>query len=293
MFLNKIAIVLVNYRQPQLTIECVASIRKLTNQAWSVIIVDNNSGDGSVQMLRNACAECSVIACEENNGFAAGCNVGIRYALKYGAEYVLLLNNDTVVDDGLLDALMQQSDSNTVTVPKMYYYDQPDVLWYAGGYISYRKGTGFHYGEGALDRGQFDTVREIDFATGCCMLIPRKVLDKVGLMDESYFLYFEDVDYSMNFIRHGVRIVYCPDAKLWHKVSTSVGRNSRQMEYYVSRNRLYFLKKYHFSRIAQVYTWITRMIKYVRGVLTNGNEKVIGDSLTDYLNCNMGKHTLW
>lgn len=289
MSLNEVAVVLVNYRQAQLTIDCIQSLKKMTNANWSAIIIDNDSKDESYERLLRDCKDCVVIQSGENRGFAYGCNIGIRYALEHGARYVLLLNNDTVVDTSLLDRLLEHSNDTTIAVPKMYYYDSPDTLWYAGGYIDKAKGIAFHYGENVNDVGQFDTVREVSFATGCCMLIPEHVLRTVPLMDETYFLYLEDVDYSLMLLQHGIRIVYCPEAKLWHKVSVSTGKNSKLMEYYTNRNRLYCLKKYRFPLRAKLYTYMTRIIKYVRGVATHGNEAVVLRSYLDFKKGNMGK----
>lgn len=290
MCLNKVAIVVVNYRQPELTIDCIKSLKKMKNTNWFAVIVDNDSQDGSYERLCEDCKDCEVvIQSGKNNGFASGCNIGIRYALEHDAEYVMLLNNDTVVDVNLLDRLLEVSNNTTVTVPKMYYYDRPNTLWYAGGYIDMVKGTSFHYGENEVDDGQFDEPHEVSFATGCCMLIPKSVLNTVPLMDEAYFLYFEDVDYSLLLKQHGIRILYCPEAKLWHKVSVSTGKNTKLMEYYINRNRMYFLKKYKFSIIAKLYTYATRAIKYIRGKVTHGNETIILRSYLDFRKGNMGK----
>lgn len=292
MCLNEVAIILVNYRQAQLTLDCVRSIRQLNYKKWSVIIVDNDSQDGSYEMLSETCKDCTILQSKTNNGFAAGCNIGIRYAMAHGAEYILLLNNDTVVDPYLLDQLLDYSDKQAVTVPKMYYYDKPNTLWYAGGYIDKIKGTAFHYGENEMDTGQFDAPCEVSFATGCCMLIPQNVINIVPLMDEAYFLYFEDTDYSISLKRHGIRIIYCPEAKLWHKVSASTAKNSKLMEYYTNRNRFYCAKKYRFSVTAKFYIYSTRIVKYIRGLVTRSNETIILRSYCDYRKGRMGKQNI-
>lgn len=289
---NKVGIVIVNYRQAQLTLDCIASLKQMKNTAWTAVIVDNDSQDGSYERLLREGQGCAVLQSGGNNGFASGCNIGIRYALEHGAEYVMLLNNDTAVDPKLLDQLLAASDDRTATVPKMYYYDAPNTLWYAGGRIDKLKGTSFHEGENETDVGQYDTAREVTFATGCCILLPRHVLTTVPLMDEAYFLYFEDVDYSFSLNQHGIRMVYCPKAKLWHKVSVSTGKNSKMMAYYVNRNRFYFLRKYRFPIAARFYTLATRTIKCVHGVVSHGNESIILRSYLDYRKGRMGKAQL-
>lgn len=288
----RIGVVLVNYRQAALTIECIRSLEESTTQGVSAIIVDNCSGDDSTQRIRGACPESIVIESPENNGFASGCNIGIRYALEHGAEYVLLLNNDTVIAPDMIDFLLDNADDRTVTTPKMYYFGQPDVLWFAGGYIDRRKGSAVHFGENERDVGQYDVQREIEFATGCCMLIPRAVLESCPLMDEHYFLYWEDVDYSMMLTQRGIRLLYCPNAKLWHKVNASTGKNSLLTEYYSNRNRFYLLNKYHFNRIGKGYTYLTRLIKWIRGCLVCSNERVILKAYLDYCKGMMGKRDI-
>ncbi len=240
--MEKVGIILLNYCNYNLTIDCIKSIRQSTYQNYEIIVVDNNSPDHSGENLSQL-EGIRFLQMEENLGFAAGNNRGIEVALSDGCEYVMLLNNDTVIDPNMIETLVSRADSNTVVVPKMYYFDvegRKDILWYAGGILKYKSSDGIHIGGRQEDSKQYSVEREVTFATGCCMMIHRTILEKVGLLREEYFMYCEDTDYSIRLNKSNVRILYVPNAKLWHKVSSSSGGEmSKFIVYYVVRNKIY------------------------------------------------------
>lgn len=240
--MEKVGIILLNYCNYNLTIDCIESIRQSTYQNYEIIVVDNNSPDHSGKNLSQL-EGIRFLQLEENLGFAAGNNRGIEVALSDGCEYVMLLNNDTVIDPNMIEALISRADANTVVVPKMYYFDvegRKDILWYAGGILKYKSSDGIHIGGRQKDSKQYSIEREVTFATGCCMMIHREILEKVGLLREEYFMYCEDTDYSIRLNKSNVRILYVPNAKLWHKVSSSSGGEmSKFIVYYVVRNKIY------------------------------------------------------
>lgn len=240
--MEKVGIILLNYCNYNLTIDCIESIRQSTYQNYEIIVVDNNSPDHSGKNLSQL-EGIRFLQLEENLGFAAGNNRGIEVALSDGCEYVMLLNNDTVIDPNMIEALISRADANTVVVPKMYYFDvegRKDILWYAGGILKYKSSDGIHIGGRQKDSKQYSIEREVTFATGCCMMIHRAILEKVGLLREEYFMYCEDTDYSIRLNKSNVRILYAPNAKLWHKVSSSSGGEmSKFIVYYVVRNKIY------------------------------------------------------
>lgn len=240
--MEKVGIILLNYCNYNLTIDCIKSIRQSTYQNYEIIVVDNNSPDHSGENLSQL-ESIRFLQMEENLGFAAGNNRGIEVALSDGCEYVMLLNNDTVIDPNMIETLVSRADSNTVVVPKMYYFDvegRKDILWYAGGILKYKSSDGIHIGGRQEDSKQYSVEREVTFATGCCMMIHRTILEKVGLLREEYFMYCEDTDYSIRLNKSNVRILYVPNAKLWHKVSSSSGGEmSKFIVYYVVRNKIY------------------------------------------------------
>lgn len=240
--MEKVGIILLNYCNYNLTIDCIESIRQSTYQNYEIIVVDNNSPDHSGKNLSQI-EGIRFLQMKENLGFAAGNNKGIEVALSDGCEYVMLLNNDTVIDPNMIETLVSRADANTVVVPKMYYFDvegRKDILWYAGGILKYKSSDGIHIGGRQEDSKQHSVEREVTFATGCCMMIHRAILEKVGLLREEYFMYCEDTDYSIRLNKSNVKILYVPNAKLWHKVSSSSGGEmSKFIVYYVVRNKIY------------------------------------------------------
>ncbi len=253
-----IGIVLLNWNGKENTLSCLSSLRKLSTKGFSVkiVVVDNGSTDDSVKIISEKFSEAHIIENHNNLGFAKGCNVGTLFALKNDADFVVLLNNDTIVHSHLLVELFGTYDAykNVGAVsPKIYFekgfefhknrYDKKDfgkVLWYAGGIMDWKNVIGRHRGVDEVDKGQFDVQEETDFASGCCMMLPRKVLQTVGLFDEKYFLYYEDSDLSMRIKKNGYKILYCPKAVLWHKNAGSSGSGSDLQDYYITRNRLVF-----------------------------------------------------
>jgi GT2 family glycosyltransferase len=264
--MTKVFIVVLNWNQPDLTIECLESVYKLhvKNYELRVIVVDNGSSDDSVQKLntKKANAQWNVVVLEtgDNLGFAGGNNVGIQHALNNNADYVVLLNNDTVVSGNLIDGLLRTYKENPkagAVSPKIYFakgyefhknkYGRDDlgkVIWYAGGKMDWNNVYGSNVGVDEVDTGQFEKTKETDFATGCCVMFPKSVLEKVGLLDEKYYLYMEDADLCERIKKSGYKIFYTPHAHLWHKVSQSSGIGSQLNDYFITRNRLMFGMKY-------------------------------------------------
>jgi GT2 family glycosyltransferase len=249
-------IILVNWNGKDVTLDCLASLANVTYPSFKTLVVDNASTDGSVECIRSAFPETEVLPLPENRRFAGGNNAGIRHALMHGAEFVVLLNNDTTVDAGFLDWMTEAfrlHKNAGIVAPKIYYQDQANVLWYAGGDISFWTGTMRHLGIREHDRGQYDTPRETGYATGCCMLTSRDVIGHIGLLDESYFMYAEDADWSTRARRGGYTVLYEPRAKVWHKISVSAGGH-------LSRFKLThkFLSSFRFfARYSSWYHWLT------------------------------------
>lgn len=284
---KNVYIVLVNYCNPDITVDCIKSLQKAGMQPSQIIVVDNNSPDNSIAVL-SGIKGIVLIVSELNGGFSYGNNLGIKYAMKKNCSSVIMLNNDTVVADDFFDKIFE-NDDGSVNVPKIYYYTIPDVLWYAGGKIDYIKGRQVHFGEGIRDSAKFSSKKNVDYATGCCMMIPRSVLDKIGLLDEEYFMYWEDMDYSLRLKEAGVSICYLPDAKIWHKVGMSGGSQSKMAIYYSNRNRFYLAKKFEFGTVAWLYILTTRFLKYIRSLIHENNDRVIIRAWHDYRKGIMGK----
>ncbi len=185
---------------------------------------------------------------DKNLGFAEGNNIGIKYAFKiYSPEYILLLNNDTVVDKNFLTELVNVARSDEqigFAGPKNYYYDyhgRTDVINFAGGKITLWKGRSEHVGMRDIDNGQYDHIVNTDYITGACLLARREVLEEIGLLDPAYFMYWEEADWCMRARNIGYKLVYIPGAKIWHKVAAS--QNGNVNKFFFVRNTFIFIKK--------------------------------------------------
>jgi len=185
----------------------------------------------------------------ENRGFPGGNNVGIKFALEFfDPDYILLLNNDTVVDENFLGELIKKGDSRDavgILGPKIYFYDEPQTIWSAGCKISWKLSRGIQIGTNELDKGQYNEIKEVEYVSGSAFLIKCEVIEKIGLMDEKYFLYFEESDWTLRANQEGFKSLYIPTSHIWHKVSRSGGGISKPIGlYYITRNRWIFMRKW-------------------------------------------------
>lgn len=245
----KVFVIVVNWNRASDTIECVRSLQGLAYSNFEVVVVDNASVDGSVTALRAAFPDLTVLRNTKNLGYSEGNNVGIRLALSRGADYVLLLNNDTVVDKDLLLELVRVATTHPgagLVGPKIYDFREPTRIWFAGASINWSTGDSPHLGLGEHDTGQFNRVIEVDRLTGCAMMVSRAVFERVGLLDPDYFLYYEDTDLCVRAAKAGFKSYCVQTAKVWHKESSSTkaSEGSDLHAYYHTRNRLLFLRKH-------------------------------------------------
>lgn len=260
--MKHVAIIIVNWNGREDTVECLTSVNKLKTDKADVrtIVVDNGSADDSVAIIKEKFPWVEVVENHKNLGFSGGNNIGIRSALAAGAQYVWLLNNDTVVDEESLGWLLGAIGVMTIGVAgsKIYFYpgrefhkeryqksERGKVLWYAGGLIDWKNMYASHRGVDEIDRGQYEEVVETEFVTGCSMLVKREVFEKIGLLDERFFLYLEDLDFCLRAKRAGFKLIYTPSSKLWHKNAGSTDRPGHALhQYYFTRNRLLIGMRY-------------------------------------------------
>lgn len=287
-----VGIVIVNYNGAKFQNDAIRSLYEMNDQNYEIVIVDNSSTDNSIELLHEKYPEVKVIEAGYNSGVAEGNNIGIRYFLEKGTDYILLLNNDVEVDDNMLSELQKSCSSKEIVVPKIYYFSEPKKIWYAGGVMKLSRATTIHVGEGEEDHGQYDSEKYVDYAPTCCMLVPSEVFKNIGLMDSNYFMYYDDTDFVLRATNAGYKIKYNPKSFLWHKVSSSSGGNFSKLSlYYGTRNRLYFIHKFwkQTGAITLLYTNITRLVYYVVYSKKNPNFKVIKEAYRDYRNNKMGR----
>lgn len=240
-------IIVLNWNGWRDTLACVESCRKLTWPNFRIVVVDNGSTDGSEAMLRDRLHDVEIIQSGANLGFAGGNNVGIRRALDAGADYVWLLNNDAEAAAEALGALVEAIEAVPgagMASSKIYLYDDPQKLDFAGGLWEKGRLRRRLLGANQLDRGQFDEPGERSSVSGCSLLVSARMIQEVGLMDESYFLYWEDTEWCARAQQKGYRILFAPKSHVWHKVSASTGKNSFAQYYYFVRNGFSFLRQY-------------------------------------------------
>lgn len=241
----KVFIIILNWNAWPDTLECLASLKNNDYPNYQVVIVDN----GSKERPSAPGPEVKMIYNQTNLGFSKGNNVGIRYALEQGADYILLLNDDTIVDKSFLTKLVEAGESNKefgLIGPKIYFYDQKNRIWSAGGKVNWLYNKGEMRGFNEIDEGQHDSpaIQETEYLTACSVLAKRQVIEKIGLLSEDYFLYYEDTDWSLRARRAGFKCVFVPGAKIWHKGSKSSVEGSVSYIYYHVRNGLIFAQKF-------------------------------------------------
>ncbi len=273
----KLAVILVNYNGKKYNTACIESILASGGvEEIKIIVVDNASQDDSMRLLEERYAgdeRLSFIRLDDKYGFSYANNVGIRSAVEWEADAVLLLNNDTEIASDMLLRLWEcaKRHSGSMVVPKIYYSDDRKRLWSAGGSVSRVIRKVRHIGLDETDVGQYDQEREIAFATGCCLWIPMEVIRRAGTLDERFFLYYEDTEYSFRLQKLGIPIWYCPKAVMYHKVGASTkGADSPLCAYYIARNwllcsRLHlgrryplFLAYYALNRTVCCALWLVR-----------------------------------
>jgi GT2 family glycosyltransferase len=243
----RISVVVLTWNGREDTLKCLASLREVGYPNWEVLIVDNGSEDGTVDAIHQEHPWVTVIETGKNLGFALGNNIGIRAALQREAELILLLNNDTVVAHDLLYAFVKAASDHPdagVLGAKIYYFSDPQRLWYAGGRWDADRGMFDHVGIGKIDDGvTFEQLQDTDYACGCAMMIRASAANAVGLLEERFFALYEEADWCYRARRAGFRCVFVPRAKVWHRISKTFGGRSIIYEYFDLRNRLLWAER--------------------------------------------------
>lgn len=254
--MTHVAICIVNWNGKQDCLECLASVDALVhpNTQLSVIVVDNGSTDGSAAAIKNKFPDTVIIELKENTGFTGGNNAGIKHAIRHNADFIWLLNNDTTVDKNALVELLNAAKTSGAGVlgSKIYFSkgrefhhdrytdkERGKIIWFAGGLIDWQNMYASHRGVDEVDHGQFDRIEQTPFVTGCSMFIKRQVFEAIGILDDLYFAYLEDLDFCLKALRAGFSLWYVPQSLVWHKNAGSTSRPGNEFhEYYFTRNRL-------------------------------------------------------
>jgi GT2 family glycosyltransferase len=252
-----VAIIVLTWNGKGLTLDCLDSLSRITYDTTITYLVDNASSDGTAEAVEERFgASVRIIRNRSNLGFSKGNNVGIEAALRDGCDLIFLLNNDTVVDPGLITHLagaLERSPETGIVGPKIYYHTPPELIWFAGGEVFLWRGVARHRGIREKDAGQYDRERDVDYVTGCALLARREVFETIGMLDHSYRAYYEDTDFCMRARRAGYGIRYVPGGVLWHKISQSTGGQvSRRKIAIKLRSTIRF-----FGRYARPYHWLT------------------------------------
>jgi GT2 family glycosyltransferase len=246
--LPSVAILTINYNSAPYIEEFLASLQAVAYPNDRLVVVDNASSDGSPEEISRLCPQAALIRNGENLGVSGGHNVGIRYCLEQGFDYILFLNNDTVVSQDFLDRLVESADERTMVAPKTYLHGQPGLLDDTVGDFDWRRGVWRGWLYGKPEPPGFERPREVSMASLCCLLVPAAVFRDAGLMDERFFMYYEDFDFVARAKAAGYRLRLNPAAVIHHrKAASSGGVESPFKVYYASRNRLYLMRK-HSSR---------------------------------------------
>jgi GT2 family glycosyltransferase len=241
-----VAIIVLNYNNYEDTAECIESLREVAYDNYETIVVDNASSDDSFQRLQAEFEEATFLETEENRGYAAGNNYGIECSLSNGFEYVFVLNNDTIVHEESIAKLidpMEENDNIGIVGPMLYYYDTNKIQSF-GAKLTIGKARPDPVGHREIDTGQFHSQRRVEHINGAAMMVRSELFNKIGSFDESFGFYTEDLDLCLRARKASYEILVTPDAKVWHKVGSTMNTNSGWSTYYRIRSKFIFNRKH-------------------------------------------------
>jgi GT2 family glycosyltransferase len=258
--------VVLNTNRRDDTLECLASLHAGTYRNIRVLVLDCESTDGSVEAVRGTFPEVQVVRLRENRGYAGNNNVGIRMALEQGAAWVFVLNEDTVLAPDCLARLIEVGESDArigIVGPIVYHHDEPDVIQSAGGGLT-RRWEGFHFGQNERDDGRFREAHPVAWISGCAILVRREVVESVGMIDERFFIYWEETEWCIRAREAGWKILNVPAAKVWHKGVQRRYNPKPSVTYYSTRNRLLML----WTRRAPLRAWVAVWVQVARTLVS-------------------------
>lgn len=248
-------IVILNTNRRDDTLACLETLGKSTYSNINVIVLDNSSTDGSVEAIRSAFPDVQIINLTENLGYAGNNNVGIAEAIKQEADWVLVLNEDTLLDPNCLAELVKVGESDPkigIVGPMVYHHNEPGVIQSAGGMLG-KYWQSQHLGKNEDDHGQFQNPHYVEWISGCAILVRRAAIEQAGPLDASFFIYWEETEWCIRIARDGWKIAHVPQAKLWHKGVQRDYQPKPSFTYYGTRNQLLTLSKHNAPFGVRVY----------------------------------------
>lgn len=278
-----VSVVVLAWNQVDETIECLNSLSKSDYTNMEVLLVDNGSTDGTSQSIQRDFSQVRIIRTNSNVGIARGYNLGIEYSLGHGADYVMVMNNDTVVAprmiSQLVGAMVGHPDIGMV-MPKIFYYGNKNLLWSAGASWHPIPPRVTFIGLNSVDGPRFARTAPIEYAPSCCLLISKSALEKVGYFDGGYYFYFDDWDYSTRLRNAGFKILLVAEAHLWHKVSMSTQKTGHPAQWWHTMGRSsvrFYLRHKSWISLAFFSIWIVlretaklngdHVLPFLRGVV--------------------------
>ncbi len=259
---SKVGIVILHWNHAKDTLNCLAAVSNLDYSPIEVLVVDNGSTEPVAQKAIEVFPHAQILTNPRNLGYTGGNNKGIETALNLGCEYVWLLNDDVIVSPDSLSALMQVAQAKPMAGflgPMIYTREDAQCILSAGGMLE-GGWRARHRGIGEYGRGQFDQVADVDYLSGCALLVSRQAIGQIGSLDDDFFAYHEDIEWCYRGKRAGFKVLFVPQAKVWHPDTRRRDNDSPSVTYYIARNSLLFAKKH---RLASV-IWFHLLPGYLR-----------------------------
>ena len=280
--MKKVAVIILNYKVRELILKCIDSVRKSTFKDFEIIVVDNNSRDGLAEALQGQ--DIIFIQNRENLGYTGGNNIGIKLALLKGSDFIFILNPDTQIDKSCVENLVKAAEKYNFGIagPKIFFSGSKKI-WYGGGIFDRLNVIGKHIGVDEIDNGKYDKANETDFVTGAAFFVKTEVFSNIGLFDERFFLYYEDSEFCFRAKKKSFKIMYIPQALVYHANAKSAGLGSPLQDYFQTRNRMLF---------ASVYLPFRTRFALFREALRNLGNPVRRLAFFDFLIGNFGKGSL-
>lgn len=284
----KIYIIILTFNNEK-TIEALLSSLSVFKSGFKIIVVDNKSSDKTISKVKKY-PQIILIENKKNIGFSAGNNIGIKYALNKKADIVFLLNPDTVVHKDFLRnfdvSTKKLLESNDIIGTKVFSED--GKIWSIGGMVDKKRYSSYLLGYGQKDSNKDDFTMKIDYVSATAIFIKKEVFEKIGFLKEDYFLYYEDVDFCQRARKSGFKLAIDKNISIIHKASSSVGKNSPVMQYYMARNHMLFVE-----RFAPLTIKIRELVRLPKTIYQARNKKHELIGIGDYFLRRFGKSAYW